>query len=91
MTGKGGKKKGPNAGAGSQPRVSMTLREESTGKKQGSVNFKSMCKLDHMKNLAVWAAAEASIPSLGAFFGERLAAASEALGIRSDPSLFVCE
>ncbi|KAL0329801.1 UNVERIFIED_CONTAM: hypothetical protein Sradi_4966800 [Sesamum radiatum] len=91
MGGKGGKKKGRNAAAGAQPRVSMTLREESTGKKQGNVNFKTMCKLDHMKNLAVWAAAEASIPSLGAFFGERLAAASEALGIRADPSLFVCE
>ncbi|KAI3468808.1 hypothetical protein Pfo_025471 [Paulownia fortunei] len=91
MGGKGGKKKGLNATPGSQPRVSMTLREESSGKKQGNVNAKTMCKLDHLKNLAVWAAAEASVPSLGAFFGERLAATTEVLGLRPDPSLFVCE
>ncbi|KAK6137483.1 hypothetical protein DH2020_028736 [Rehmannia glutinosa] len=86
-----GKKKGLNATPGSQPRVSMTLREESSGKKHGNVNAKTMCKLDHLKNLAVWAATEASVPSLGAFFGERLAATTETLGIRADPSLFVCE
>ncbi|KAH6761532.1 hypothetical protein C2S52_018965 [Perilla frutescens var. hirtella] len=61
------------------------------GMKHGNVNAKSMCKIDHLKNLALWAAAEASVPSLGAFFGERLAATSEALGLRADPSLFVCE
>ncbi|KAK6137466.1 hypothetical protein DH2020_028823 [Rehmannia glutinosa] len=86
-----GKKKGLNATPGSQPRVSMTLREESSGKKHGNVNAKTMCKLDHLKNLAVWAATEASVPSLGAFFGERLAATTETLGIRADPSLFLCE
>lgn len=91
MGGRGGKQKGPNATQGSQPRVSMTLREESSGKKQGNVNAKTMCKLDHLKNLAVWAAAEASVPSLAAFFGERLAAANEVLGLRADPSEFVCE
>lgn len=90
MGGRGGKK-GPNATPGSQSRCSRTLREESNGKKQGSVNVKSMCKLDHLKNLAVWAADEASVPSLGAFFGERLAATSEALSVRPDPSLFICE
>ncbi|KAL8531413.1 hypothetical protein ACS0TY_008136 [Phlomoides rotata] len=91
MGGRGAKKKGSNATPGSQPRISSTLREKSSGKKQGNVNAKTMCKLDHLKDLAVWAAAEASVPSLGAFFGERLAATNEALGIRADPSLFVCE
>lgn len=88
MGGRGGKKKGPNSTPGSQP---LTLREESSRKKQGNVNAKTMCKLDHLKNLAAWAAEEASVPSLAAFFGERLAATSEALSIRPDPALFVCE
>ncbi|KAL1551912.1 hypothetical protein AAHA92_12780 [Salvia divinorum] len=87
----GGKKKGSNSAPGSRPRGSMTLREESTGKKHGNVNAKTMCKIDHLKNLALWAAAEASVPSLGAFFGERLSATNEALGLRADPSIFVCE
>lgn len=91
MGGAGGMKKGSNSAPGSQPRGPMMLREESNGRKHGNVNAKTMCKIDHLKNLALWAAAEASIPSLGAFFGERLAATNEALGLRSDPSLFVCE
>ncbi|PIN15107.1 hypothetical protein CDL12_12257 [Handroanthus impetiginosus] len=90
MGGKGGKKR-LNAAPGLHSHVSMTLREESSGKKQGNVNAKTMCKLDHLKNLAVWSATEASVPSLGAFFGERLAATTEALGLRADPALFVCE
>ncbi|XP_047968389.1 uncharacterized protein LOC125212306 [Salvia hispanica] len=80
----GGKKKGSD----SRPRGSMTLREESTGKKLGNVNAKTMCKIDHLKDLALWAA---SVPSLAAFFGERLSATNEALGLRGDPSNFVCE
>ncbi|KAG8374954.1 hypothetical protein BUALT_Bualt10G0049200 [Buddleja alternifolia] len=91
MGGKGGRKKGPNAAHVPQSRSSMTLREELTGKKQGNVNAKTMCKLDHIKNLAVWTANKASVPSLGAFFGQRLAATTEALGLRADPSVFVCE
>lgn len=90
MGGAGGKK-GSNLASGSQPRGSSTLREESTGKKHTNVNAKTMCKIDHLKDLALWAAAEPSIPSLGAFYGERFAATNEALGLRSDPSLFVCE
>ncbi|KAK3034551.1 hypothetical protein RJ639_033797 [Escallonia herrerae] len=71
--------------------TSLTLREESTGKKQANVNTKSMMKLDHLKNLAVWASGEASIPSLGAFFGHRMAACKEALGTPPDLSLFTCQ
>ncbi|KAH6782918.1 hypothetical protein C2S52_007877 [Perilla frutescens var. hirtella] len=52
--------------------------------KHGNVNAKSMSKIDHLKNLALWAAC---VPSLGAFF----VATSEALGLRADLSLFVCE
>ncbi|KAL2505854.1 RNAse P [Abeliophyllum distichum] len=80
-----------NAAFGSQPQISMTVREESTGKKQGNVNVKTMLKLDHLKNLAIWASGEAAIPSLGAFFGERLAASNEAMSIHAEPSLFLCE
>ncbi|KAG6404182.1 hypothetical protein SASPL_136422 [Salvia splendens] len=68
----------------------MTLREESARKRHGNINAKTMCKIDHLKELALWAA-EASVPSLAAFFAERLSATNEALGVRGDPSLFVCE
>ncbi|KAL3635554.1 hypothetical protein CASFOL_020101 [Castilleja foliolosa] len=85
-------RKGRNSNAtGSQPHTSMTMRDQSSGKKQVNVNAKTMCKLDHLKSIAVWASTEASVPSLGAFLGERLAATTEALGLRADPSLFVCE
>ncbi|XP_057462944.1 uncharacterized protein LOC130753039 isoform X1 [Actinidia eriantha] len=86
---KGSYKKTPNPSSGSQH--SISLREESSGKRQTSVNVKSMLKLEHAQNLAVWAASEASIPSLGAFFGHRLAALGEALGSSPDPSLFPCQ
>ncbi|XP_027092305.1 uncharacterized protein [Coffea arabica] len=94
-----GKKKNSSTAAAaaisSQPHLqqapSGTMREESSGKKQSSVNPKSMLKLDHLKNLAIWATAEASVCSLGAFFGHRLAATAEALGVPPDPSLFSCQ
>ncbi|KAM3205484.1 hypothetical protein P3L10_028894 [Capsicum annuum] len=34
---------------------------------------------------------EASIPSLGAFFGQKLAASAKSLGVLTDPSLFTCQ
>lgn len=61
----------------------------STGKKQ--INVKSSLKLQHIKDLAVWASHDAAIPSLGAFFGHHFAASSEALGSPVDPSLFACQ
>ncbi|XP_059276199.1 uncharacterized protein LOC132030538 isoform X1 [Lycium ferocissimum] len=73
---------------------SITLRQELGGigkKKQTHVNPKSMLKLEHIKNLATWASGEASIPSLAAFFGQRLAASTELLGVPPDPSLFTCQ
>ncbi|KAL7181108.1 hypothetical protein ACSBR1_040049 [Camellia fascicularis] len=86
---KGANKKAPNLTSGSQ--ASITLREESSGKKQPNVNGKSMLKLKHLQNLAVWANGEASIPSLGAFFGHQLATLGESLGSSSNPSLFPCQ
>ncbi|KAL3498840.1 hypothetical protein ACH5RR_041572 [Cinchona calisaya] len=83
-----GKKKSP---AATRSTSSVTLREESSGKKQSNVNAKSMLKLDHLKRLAIWASSEASIPSLGAVFGHHLAATAEALGVAPDPSLFSCQ
>ncbi|XP_071730721.1 uncharacterized protein [Rutidosis leptorrhynchoides] len=80
-------KKAPTASGGSQ--MSVTMREASTGKKR--MNTKSSLKLQHIKNLAVWASHDAAIPSLGAFFGHHLAASSEALATPVDPSLFTCQ
>lgn len=82
---------GLNAASGSQPQISMTMREESIGKKQGNVNAQTMLKLDYMKDIAIWASVEAKIPPLGALYGRQLAASYEALGIPPDPSLFFCE
>ncbi|XP_023752779.1 uncharacterized protein LOC111901133 [Lactuca sativa] len=73
----------------SGPQMSVTIREASTGKKQ--TNAKSSLKLQHIKNLAMWATHDASIPSLGAFFSHHFAASSEALATPVDPSLFICQ
>lgn len=89
VSGKMGKKRALRSH--SQLLPSLTLREESSGKKQSSVNVKSMLKLDHLKSLSIWASGEACIPSLGAVFGNRLAATAEALGVPPDPSLFSCQ
>ena len=74
---------------------SISLREEITGKKQSKggnfINFKSMLKLEHLQKLATWASGEAAIPSLGAFFGQRLAAVTKATGMPPNHSLFSCE
>lgn len=86
-----GKKSSRKNGVGKAP-GSITLREELGGKKkQSHVNGKSMLKLEHIKNLATWASGEGSIPSLGAFFGQKLATSAESLGVPSDPSLFTCQ
>lgn len=71
------------------PQMSVTVREASTGKKH--TNAKSSLKLQHIKNLAMWATHDAGIPSLGAFFGHHFAASSEALATPIDPSLFTCQ
>lgn len=89
---KGGGKKGPNLIFGSNN--STSLREETTGRKQtkgGSSNAKSVLKVKHLESIATWASGEASIPSLGAFFGRRLASVAEVSGVAPDPSLFTCQ
>ncbi|XP_034684458.1 uncharacterized protein LOC117913568 [Vitis riparia] len=83
------KRKG--SGLPSASHASITLREENSGRKQnkakgGSTNMKSMLKLQHLKSLAMWASQEASIPSLGAFFGHHLMTC----GV-PDQSLFPCQ
>ena len=73
----------------------ISLREEITGKKQSkggnSINSKSMLKLEHLQKLATWASGEAAIPSLGALFGQHLAAVTEAAWAPPNHSLFCCE
>ncbi|KAJ8447288.1 hypothetical protein Cgig2_013065 [Carnegiea gigantea] len=88
---RGGQKRETNAGAMSSSALhtSLSLREEASGRKQ-SPNPKSLLKLKHLQNLAEWATKEASIPSLGAFFGCRFTEFGEALGILLDPFLFPC-
>ncbi|KAF2297820.1 hypothetical protein GH714_003686 [Hevea brasiliensis] len=89
---KGGAKKQPITPTLSHSSVS--LREERTGKiqnKGASRNPKSFLKLEHLQKLAVWASGEASIPSLGAFFGRQFAVAREILGVSPDPSIILCQ
>lgn len=86
---KGSQLKGRNGG--NLGNNSMTLREESLGKKQVNVSAKSMLKVQHLKNLAKWASVEASVPSLGAFFGHCLADRMEGLGVPADPAVFTCQ
>ncbi|OWM72042.1 uncharacterized protein LOC116192910 [Punica granatum] len=75
----------------------VSLREEATGlkptatKSGAAEHTKSVLKLQHLRKLAVWAAGEGSVPSLGAFFGRRLAAVGESSGEPPDPSLFSCQ
>lgn len=89
---RGGQKRESNAGVtySSGLHTSLSLREAASGRKQ-SHNPKSLLKLKHLQNLAEWSTKEASIPSLGAFFGCRFAEFGEALGIRPDPFLFPCQ
>lgn len=89
---RGGVKKLPIAPTLSHSSVS--LREETSGKIQAkgvSRNPRSFLKLEHLQKLAVWASGEASIPSLGAFFGRQFAAAGEILGVSPDPSIIQCQ
>ena len=86
-----GRKGSQNKNVGMLRNSSMTLREESLGKKETNVSAKSMLKVQHLKNLAKWASVEASVPSLGAFFGHRLADITEELGVPGDPALFTCQ
>ncbi|KAK4276265.1 hypothetical protein QN277_019233 [Acacia crassicarpa] len=88
---KGGGKRLPNSTSG--PQNPISLREEATGKlqKKTGSNAKSMLKLEHLKNLALLASREVSIPSLGAFYGQCFASAEEAMGVSPDPSLLTCE
>ncbi|GMH22578.1 hypothetical protein Nepgr_024421 [Nepenthes gracilis] len=85
---RGGRKNGPNCT--SVLHGSLTLREEAAGKKQTS-SIKSILKLKHLQNLALWAAGEASMPSLAAFYGRHFSSCGEALGVPRDPSLFPCQ
>lgn len=94
MAKKGGAKGPPNSTSGPHNHKPVSLREEATGKlhnKKTGTNVKSMLKLQHLKNLAMWASTEVSIPSLSAFYGQCFATDEEALGIPPDPSLITCE
>lgn len=87
---KGNKKKGatnPTSG----PQDSITLRQEITGKIQPKVSNNVKSYLNHLENLATWASGQASIPSLAAFYGRRLAAAAESSAVPPNPSLILCQ
>ncbi|XP_050235966.1 uncharacterized protein LOC126686001 isoform X2 [Mercurialis annua] len=94
---------GKKRGAKMSPQIStrsshtpITLRQETTGRIQiqGTKNVRDpkFLRLEHLKNIAVWASREPSIPSLlSATYGRQYAAAAEALGIPPDTSLIQCE
>lgn len=87
---KGNTKKGasnPTSG----PQDSITIRQEITGKFKPKVSNNVKTYLNHLENLATWASGKASIPSLAAFFGQRLATAAESLAVAPDASLFTCQ
>ncbi|GLT55471.1 hypothetical protein SLA2020_285900, partial [Shorea laevis] len=84
---RGGSKRTTNKTPLSQNPIS--LREEVSGKKQ--TNVKSRLKHEHLQNLAVWVSSEASIPSLAAFFGHRLATDGEVSVIAPNPSFLPCQ
>ncbi|KAL6190541.1 hypothetical protein ACLB2K_036935 [Fragaria x ananassa] len=69
----------------------MSLREDRRYSKGGSINPKAALKLDHLQRLALWTGGEASIPSLGAFFGHKLASTQEGLDVPPDPSMVSCQ
>jgi hypothetical protein len=77
----------------SKPQNRITLREEATGKLKTKpiVNTKSHLRIDHLKKLAEWATTDSNLPSLSAFYGQQLAAVSEAAGVAPDPSLITCQ
>ncbi|KAK9943608.1 hypothetical protein M0R45_009211 [Rubus argutus] len=76
---------------GAKRASNTTLREDKKQRKGGSINPKSALKLEHLQRLASWTSGEASIPSLGAFFGNMLASTQECLDVPPDPSLFSCQ
>ncbi|XP_004297750.1 PREDICTED: uncharacterized protein LOC101294257 [Fragaria vesca subsp. vesca] len=59
--------------------------------KGGSINPKAALKLDHLQRLALWTGGETSIPSLGAFFGHKLASTQEGLDVPADLSMVSCQ
>ena len=84
----------------------VTLREEKTGKRDQSSNQKrnkknnnkgvsvkatDMLRIEHLERCAVWAASDAKIPSLAAFYGHSLALARESLGLPLNHTLFQCQ
>ncbi|KAI3870111.1 hypothetical protein MKX03_021584 [Papaver bracteatum] len=102
--GKSGNKKGGGFvnGSSSNQGGGLTLRQQIHGsnnqkKKIGGSSSntsnnerRSILKTKHLEKLGLWAA-DASIPPLGAFFGQRLASSCESLGTPVDPSLLLCQ
>ncbi|GAB2301086.1 hypothetical protein Dimus_035119 [Dionaea muscipula] len=88
-----GRRRGKREDPGMTPRnhCRPTMREEAIGKQKQTNNAKSILKLKHLQNLAIWASRELSIPSLAAFYGRQFAACGEAFSVPPDPSLFPCQ
>ncbi|KAL4349369.1 uncharacterized protein DS421_10g290980 [Arachis hypogaea] len=70
-----GKQGGGTKNPACQPHNPVSLREEATGKihKKPRATTRSLVEVEHLEKIAVWASHEAQIPSLGAFYGQRLA------------------
>ncbi|XP_050369888.1 uncharacterized protein LOC126787993 isoform X2 [Argentina anserina] len=69
----------------------MSKRGGAKSASNTTINPKAVLKLEHLQRLALWSGGEASIPSLGALFGQKLASTQEALQVPPDPSLVSCQ
>ncbi|XP_026447503.1 uncharacterized protein LOC113348030 [Papaver somniferum] len=104
--GKSGNKKGGGGKSGfvngSNLGGVLTLRQQIHGRggnhqnkissrSNSNVGNRSILKAKHLEKLALWDGSDASIPSLGALFGQRLASWFESMGTPIDFSLFFCQ
>ncbi|KAI3920147.1 hypothetical protein MKX01_017804 [Papaver californicum] len=105
--GKSGNKRGGGSKSGfvngSSNQGGLTLRQQIHGSSNNNQKNKigstssnsrstgwSILKTKHLEKLGLWAA-DVSIPSLGAFFGQRLASCCESMATPIDSSLFLCQ
>ncbi|KAI3888017.1 hypothetical protein MKW92_029265 [Papaver armeniacum] len=102
--GKSGNKKGGGGfvnGSSSNQGGGLTLRQQIHGSNQknkiggtssntSNSDKRSILKTKHLEKLGLWAA-DVSIPSLGALFGQKLASSCESLGTPVDSSLLLCQ
>ncbi|KAL9271610.1 hypothetical protein AKJ16_DCAP23420 [Drosera capensis] len=91
MAKRGRNKNNTTPGTDPRNRSTPTMREEASGKKKKVTDERSMLKLKHLENLAIWAARECVIGSLGAVYGRRFAELGDGLGVEGEAGLVSCQ